>query len=113
MKSNPMARMTFGGALVAAFVSGLVFASGLDLTKFGYAQSSPTRAAATSVAPIVPPSVSDLNIAFSSIAERVTPAVVSIHSERTQRQTSRQPQRPTRPRTFEDFFGDQQQQAPR
>jgi serine protease Do len=108
MKSNPMARMTFGGALAAAFVSGLVFASGLDLTKFGYAQSSPTRAAATSVAPIVPPSVSDLNIAFSSIAERVTPAVVSIHSERTQRQTSRQPQQPRqqqRPRSFEDFFG--------
>jgi serine protease Do len=102
MKSNPIARMTFGGALVAAFASGLVFASGLDLTRFGYAQSS--RPAA-SVAPIVPPAVSDLNIAFASIAERVTPAVVSIHSERTQ-QTSRQPQqRQQRPRTFEDFFG--------
>src|SRR5512134_671902 len=100
---NPIARMTFGGAVVAAFVSGLLFASGLDLTKFGYAQSS-TRPAATSVAPIVPASVTDLNIAFSSIAERVTPAVVSIHSERTQRQTSRQQQRPQqqRPRTFED-----------
>jgi S1-C subfamily serine protease len=111
---NPIARMTFGGAVVAAFVSGLLFASGLDLTKFGYAQSSTRPAAATSVAPIVPASVTDLNIAFSSIAERVTPAVVSIHSERTQRQTSRQQQRPQlqRPRTFEDFFGDQQQ-APR
>ena len=84
MKSNPITRMTFGGALVAAFVGGLVFASGLDLTRFGYAQSS-TRPA-SSVAPIVPPSVTDLNVAFSSIAERVTPAVVSIHSERTQRQ---------------------------
>jgi serine protease Do len=104
--------MTFGGAIVAAFVSGLVFASGLDLTKFGYAQSSPTRpAASSSVAPIVPPSVSDLNTAFSSIAERVTPAVVSIHSERTQRsirqqQQQQQPQRQQRqPRSFEDFFG--------
>jgi len=112
MKSNPIARMTFGGAIVAAFVSGLVFASGLDLTKFGYAQSSPTRpAASSSVAPIVPPSVSDLNTAFSSIAERVTPAVVSIHSERTQRsirqqQQQQQPQRQQRqPRSFEDFFG--------
>ena len=115
MKSNPIARMTFGGALVAAFVGGLVFASGLDLTKFGYAQSSPTRpAASSSVAPIVPASVTDLNIAFSSIAERVTPAVVSIHSERTQRQTSRQPQQrqQQRPRSFEDLFGfgDQPQQ---
>ena len=111
---NPIARMTFGGAVVAAFVSGLLFASGLDLTKFGYAQGSTRTTAATSVAPIVPASVTDLNIAFSSIAERVTPAVVSIHSERTQRQTSRQqrPQLQQRPRTFEDFFGDQQQ-APR
>ena len=113
MKSNPIARMTFGGAVVAAFVSGLVFASGLDLTKFGYAQSSPSRPAATSVAPIVPPSVSDLNIAFSSIAERVTPAVVSIHSElsqrsirqRQQQQQQQQPQRQRPPRSFEDFFG--------
>ncbi len=115
MKSNPIARMTFGGALVAAFVGGLVFASGLDLTKFGYAQSS--RPAAASVAPIVPPAVSDLNIAFSSIAERVTPAVVSIHSERTQRQTSqRQPQQQPRrqPRSLEDLFGqfDREPQAP-
>ena len=111
---NPIARMTFGGALVAAFVSGLVFASGLDLTKFGYAQSS--RPAAASVAPIVPPAVSDLNIAFSSIAERVTPAVVSIHSERTQRQTSRQQQQPPRrqPRSLEDLFGqfDREPQTP-
>ena len=120
MKSNPIARMTFGGALVAAFVSGLVFASGLDLTKFGYAQSSPTRPAATSVAPIVPPSVSDLNTAFSSIAERVTPAVVSIHSERTQRsirqqqqQQQQQPNRQRPPRSFEDFFGlDPEQRVP-
>ena len=104
---NPIAKMTFGGAVAAAFVGGLVFASGLDLTQFGYAQSTPARSAASSVAPIVPPSVSDLNIAFSSIAERVTPAVVSIRSERTQRQTrqQQQQQQPRRPRTFEDFFG--------
>ncbi len=113
MKSNPIARMTFGGAVVAAFVGGLVFASGLDLTRFGYAQSSPTRpAAASSVAPIVPPSVTDLNVAFSSIAERVTPAVVSVHSERSQRsirqqqqQQQQQPNRQRQPRSFEDFFG--------
>jgi serine protease Do len=106
MKSNPIARMTFGGAVVAAFVSGLVFASGLDLTKFGYAQSSPTRPAASTVAPIIPPSVSDLNVAFSSIAERVTPAVVSIHSELSQR-SQRQQQQPQRqrPRSLDEFFG--------
>ena len=106
-----LSQMTFGGALVAAFVGGLVFASGLDLTKFGYAQgsSSPSRPA-SSVAPIIPPTVSDLNAAFSSIAERVTPAVVSIHSERTQRPETqnprnRQQQQQRQPRSLEDFFG--------
>src|SRR5262245_58242553 len=112
---NSISRMTFGGALVAAFLGGLAFASGLDLTKFGYAQSSTTKPAA-SVAPVVPPAaVSDLNIAFSSIAERVTPAVVSIHSERTQRETTQSPQqRQRRPQTLEDFFGqfDREPQQP-
>ena len=109
---KPIARMTFGGALAAAFLSGLVFASGLDLTKFADAQSSSRPAA--SVAPIVPPSVTDLNIAFSSIAERVTPAVVSVHSERTQRQTTRQqqPRQQQRPRSFEDFFGQFDREPP-
>ena len=109
MKS-PISRMTFGGALAAAFLGGLVFASGLDLTKFGYAQSS-TRPA-SSVAPIVPPAITDLNLAFTSIAERVTPAVVSIHSERTQRPDTvqrqrQQPQQQPRrqPPSLEEFFG--------
>src|SRR5688572_15917040 len=101
---NTISRMTFGGALVASFVGGLVFASGLDLTQYGHAQSS-TRQTSSAVAPIVPPSVSDLNVAFSSIAERVTPAVVSIHSERTQRQESQSQPRRNQPRSFEDFFG--------
>lgn len=100
-------RLAFGGALVGAFVAGLVFASGLDLTRFGYAQSSTPARPAASVAPIVPPSVADLNTAFASIAERVTPAVVSVHSERSARQTAqqrqRQPQRPPRP--LDDLFG--------
>src|SRR5688572_16174641 len=100
MKS-PISRMTFGGALAAAFLGGLVFASGLDLTRFGYAQSS-TRPA-SSVAPIVPPpALADLNVAFTSIAERVTPSVVSVHSERTRR-----PETQAQPRQR------QQQQPPR
>jgi serine protease Do len=108
---NSLSRMTFGGALLAAFVSGLVFASGLDLTKFGYAQSS-TRPA-SSVAPVVPPaSVSDLNVAFSSIAERVTPAVVSIHSERTQRREAQTQPRQRQPRSLEDFFGQFDREPP-
>src|SRR5689334_15111212 len=110
MKSNLITRMTFGGALVAAFAGGLIFASGLDLTKFGYAQSSTMQRTAAAIAPIVPASVTDLSTAFSSIAEHVTPAVVSIHSERTQRPNRQQQQRQQqRPRTFEDFFNDREQ----
>jgi serine protease Do len=111
---NPLARMTFGGAVVAAFVSGLVFASGLDLTKFGYAQgSSVARTTSSTIAPIVPASVTDLSNAFSAIAERVTPAVVSIHSERSQQPRNRpQQQQRQRPRTFEDFFGNPDDQQP-
>jgi serine protease Do len=108
--------MTFGGALIAAFMGGLVLASGLDLTRFADAQSSSRPA--SSVAPIVPPSVSDLNLAFSSIAERVTPAVVSIHSERTQRETQQQqqqqqqPRGQRQPRSLEDFFGQFDREPP-
>jgi serine protease Do len=109
MKSNLITRMTFGGALVAAFAGGLIFASGLDLTKFGYAQSSTAQRTAASIAPIVPASVTDLSTAFSSIAEHVTPAVVSIHSERTQRPRQQQQRQQQRPRTFEDFFNDREQ----
>ena len=117
MKS-PISRMTLGGALAAAFLGGLVFASGLDLTRFGYAQSS-TRPV-SSVAPIVPPpAITDLNLAFTSIAEHVTPAVVSIHSERTQRPETQQRQRQQQqqpqqrqPRSLEDFFGQFDREPP-
>ncbi len=117
MKSS--SRFAFGGALVVAFASGLVFASGLDLTNFANAQSSTRQA--SNVAPIVPAAISDLNLAFTSIAERVTPSVVSIHSERTQRQTSQQRQRPQQqqqppqqrqPRSLEDFFGQFDREPP-
>jgi serine protease Do len=101
MKFNPIARLTFGGGLVAAFAGGLVFASGLDLTRSSYAQSQPTTGS-TAIAP-VPASVTELGGALTSIAETMTPAVVSIHAERTQRQPQGNQQR--RPQTLEDFFG--------
>ena len=39
MSSRTFARARFGAAVAIAFASGLVFASGFDLTRFGYAQS--------------------------------------------------------------------------
>ena len=39
MSSRTLARARFGAAVAVAFASGIVFASGFDLTRFGYAQS--------------------------------------------------------------------------
>jgi len=66
------------GATAVAFTGGVLIASGLDLTPGSHAavlfQSAPSR---QDVKP-----VADLSEAFISIAESVTPAVVSIDTER-------------------------------
>ncbi len=93
------------GAMVGAFACGLVFASGLDLTRFGYAQSrTQTTQAANTVTP--PSSVAQLNGSFVDLAERLTPAVVSIEAARESRRVSgNQRETPrTPPRGFEEFF---------
>src|SRR5512133_1543309 len=72
----PFPRLRFGAAVAGAFLGGLVVASGFDLTRFGYAQSSTTsRPSAQEVKPLA-----DASNAFVSIAEHVTPAVVSIEA---------------------------------
>ena len=101
MSSRTLARVRFGAAVAVAFVSGLVFASGFDLTPFGYAQSrTPAKPTVQEVKPL-----SDASNAFVSIAEHVTPAVVSIQAERDSRN---QPQRGTprrnTPPGLDDFF---------
>ena len=65
------------GATAVAFAGGVLLASGLDLTPGGHAavlQQVPSR---QDIKP-----VADLSEAFISIAESVTPAVVSIDTER-------------------------------
>jgi len=94
------------GAMIGAFACGLIFASGLDLTRFGYAQQSRTVARqqvanTTTAAP--PASVASLNASFVDLAERLTPAVVSIEAARNVQQSSRQ-QSPRTPRGLEEFF---------
>ncbi len=93
------------GATIGAFACGLVFASGLDLTRFGYAQQSRTVAtqqvAKTNTA-APPASVAALNASFVDLAERLTPAVVSIEAARNVQQTRQQA--PRTPRGFEEFF---------
>ncbi len=121
MSSIP-SRMKFGGAVAIAFASGLVFASGFDLTRFGYAAEQAKGVVRTaSTTPAVPPpaSVAELNASFVGISERVTPAVVSIEAEKTEPQRARRQQQPNRrqgqqvPPGLEEFFQqfDQRQNA--
>jgi serine protease Do len=94
------------GAMIGAFTCGLVFASGLDLTRFGYAQSRSvaTQQVANTTTNAAPPaSVAALNASFVDLAERLTPAVVSIEAVRNAQTSSRQ-QQPRAPRGFEEFF---------
>ena len=94
---SPLPRVRFGLAVLTAFLCGLIFASALDLTRFGYAQPSTpaTRAAAVRGG--------DVGTGFVGIAERVTPAVVSIQTERDPRRQSRN-RNGRVPPGFEDFF---------
>jgi serine protease Do len=114
--SSLSSRLKYGGAVAIAFGCGLVFASGFDLTPFGYAQQSGTSAVRTVSGATAPASVAELNNSFVGISERVTPAVVSITAERTEPARSQQRNRrqPQAPPGLEDFFRqfDPRDQAP-
>lgn len=104
MKPSAFSRVSFGGAMAIAFLSGLVFASGFDLTRSTFAQQA--RPAANTTAPTTnaaAATMADLSMAFTSIAEHVTPAVVSIQAERIQPSEPRDQRRPNRS-PLEDFF---------
>jgi serine protease Do len=101
MSSRTLARARFGAAVAIAFASGIVFASGFDLTRFGYAQSRSTAARPT-VQEVKP--IADASNAFVSIAEHVTPAVVSIQAERDAKQRVQRSPRRNGPPGLEDFF---------
>jgi serine protease Do len=83
-----LARVSRTGAIAGAFLGGVLFAAGFDLTPFGHAQG---RSSATAKPPSqeVKP-LADAGNAFVSIAEHVTPAVVSIYASSDARQTSEQ-----------------------
>ena len=102
MSSRTLARARFGAAVAIAFASGIVFASGFDLTRFGYAQSRSVATAKPSVQEVKP--ISDASNAFVSIAEHVTPAVVSIQAERDARSRTQRAPRRNAPPGLEDFF---------
>ena len=103
-------RAAIGAAVVTAFISGLLFASGFDLTRFGFAQDGKNTGAKVASSQVQ--SLAETGSAFEAIADHVTPAVVSIQTQRV---------RPTRARTrapqggggMEDFFRNFEQQPPR
>lgn len=68
-------------AVAIAFLGGLIVASSFDWTRYGFAQGKPSAA---DVQPLA-----EASNAFVSIADHVTPAVVSIRVESRNRQTER------------------------
>ncbi|MBW7933826.1 MAG: Do family serine endopeptidase [Gemmatimonadaceae bacterium] len=85
----------------SAFIGGVFFASSLDWTQGLFAQGG-GKVKTETAAPLPAGAPSE---GFSAIAERVTPAVVSIQAERdARRPRTNTPQRRNVPPGFEDFF---------
>ena len=104
--SRTLTRTRFGAAVAAAFVGGVLVASSLDFTHFGYAQgTTATPTASKPTAQQVKP-LADAGNAFVSIAEHVTPAVVAIQTVRDPRESDNaSPRMRGRvPPGLEDFF---------
>jgi serine protease Do len=100
-----LSRTRIGAAVVAAFAGGMIVASSLDFTHFGYAQgATTTQTAGKPTSQLIKP-LADASNAFVSIAEHVTPAVVSIQTARDPRQIEGSPRMRGRvPPGLEDFF---------
>ena len=101
-----MTRAKVVGAVTAAFVGGLAIATAFELPQSGFAQASRTARTASG------PRDDGGAPGFADVAERVTPAVVSIQVEKDapRRTTAR---RPTNvPPGMEEFFNQFQGRAP-
>jgi len=86
---------------LSAFAGGVLLTAAFDLTPFGYAQQAGAPAPTASQVR----SLEETGSAFVSIAEHVTPAVVSISAEADARPVTRSPQqRRQLPPGWEDFF---------
>src|SRR5436190_6438423 len=95
-----LARVQLFAAILVAFASGLVFASGFDLTRISWAQSKVVPAPKPTPQEVKP--LEETGQAFEAIAEHVTPAVVSITAE--QLEVRRSTPRRNLPPGMEDFF---------
>ncbi len=106
--SSTSRRIRLSLAVTAAFVGGVVFASGLDLTRYGWAQggSSASPTLLTPAANGVPTGAGSI----ADVAERVTPAVVSIRATRAVQQRARPRSVPP---GMEEFLEQFERQQPR
>jgi serine protease Do len=102
---NRFRRAQLVAAALVAFLSGLVFASGFDLTNLSWAQqrTAPTQPAPKPTAAEVKP-LEEVGQAFEAIAEHVTPAVVSIEAEQLEDRRPATQRRGTVPPGMEDFL---------
>jgi len=96
-----LSRSRIAAVAASAFIGGIFFASSLDWTQGLFAQGG-SKVRTETLAPL--PNIAP-NEGFAAIAERVTPAVVSIQAERDARR-SRTPtqQRRNVPPGFDEFF---------
>src|SRR5215212_808134 len=101
-------RVRLGAAVVTAFVCGLLFASGFDLTRFGFAQDGSKGA---KVASSQVQSLAETGSAFEAIADHVTPSVVSIQTTRVTSSRQRGG-RPDIEEFFRNFQPSPQERAP-
>ncbi len=99
-------RIRLSLAVTGAFVCGVVFASGLDLTRYGWAQVG------NSATPLIPvnSAVPEGSGSIADVADRVTPAVVSIRATRTAQPRARNRQVPP---GMEEFLEQFERQQPR
>src|SRR2546430_3043126 len=95
-----LARVQLFAAILVAFASGLIFASGFDLTRISWAQS---KAVASKPTPQEVKPLEETSQAFEAIADHVTPAVVSITAEQLEARSRTTPRR-NLPPGMEDFF---------
>ncbi len=102
-----VSRVRLVAAVATAFVCGLLFASGFDLTRFGFAQDGSKGA---KVASSQVQSLAETGNAFEAIADHVTPSVVSIQTTRLP--SARQRSRPDIEEFFRNFQPSPQERAP-
>jgi serine protease Do len=98
-----LTKATLLTAVVAAFAGGLAVASSFDFTRSGFAQAASSTNSTKPTAQDVKP-LADMSNAFVTVAEHVTPAVVSVQTARDPRMVSNPRARGRVPPGLEDFF---------